>query len=66
MLAKIVVTAPPGRLGIELVKNVETEGTVITTVNDDSPVVGKLFKGDELIDINGVGVHSMSVKGELT
>ena len=63
---KIMVTVPPGRLGIHFVDNtVVGKGTIITKVSDDSPMVGKLLQGDQIIEINGTDVHQMSTAGEV-
>ena len=64
--AKIIVTVPPGRLGIRLIDNVNGKvSTIISKVDNDSPLVGILFEGDRLVDVNGVHVHQMSSSGKM-
>ena len=62
---KVVVTAPPGRLGIHLVDNViGSEGTIISKVNTDSPLAGRLLRGDHVINVNGIDVCQMRTPGK--
>jgi PDZ domain-containing secreted protein len=41
------------------------KGTVVSYVTSNSPLAGKVFHGDELIDINGTDVHEMNTSGKL-
>ena len=52
MFTKVVVTVPPGRLGVNLMDSgSDGNGTVVSYVTSNSPLAGKVFHGDELIDI---------------
>lgn len=60
-----MVTVPPRKLGIHFIdRTVDIKEIVITKVSNDSTMVGKLLKGDQIIEINGTDVHQMSTAGE--
>eukprot|EP01082_Thalassiosira_pseudonana_P005637 g5141.t1 g5141 contig19:16318-20671(-) len=66
MFTKVVVTVPPGRLGVNLMDSgSDGKGTVVSHVTSNSPLAGKVFHGDKLIDINGTDVHEMNTSGIL-
>ena len=63
---KIVVNAPPGRLGIHLSNRDDGGvGAFISAVNDDSPLVGQVYPGDEVVRIDEVDVSQAGVAGQL-
>lgn len=65
MPPKAVITAPPGKIGLVVVDAKDGEsGTVVSKVKDDSPLSGKIRRGDRIVDINGVDVHNMSASGK--
>jgi C-terminal processing protease CtpA/Prc len=53
------VHVPPGRLGIII--DTLDQNTTVHKVNDDSPVVGKIFPGDLVLKIDGVDMQGMSL-----
>ena len=48
----ITVEAPPGKLGLKF----EGTSTIVKEVFSDSPLVGKVYPGDALKNVNGVAV----------
>ena len=63
--SKTVIMAPPGKLGIRLENKPYKEGTVITLVSEGSPLEGKVFEGDVIVNVNGVNVERMDTYGKL-
>ena len=64
--SRVYVTAPPGRLGILVCDSTDNQvRTVITKVNEDSPLAGNVFVGDQIICMNKIDVHHMDVAGEI-
>lgn len=62
--SKIVVDAPPGRLGLHLVDDEGGSGARVTFLNDDSPLVGTIAQGDHIVSIDNVYVGAMNVTGK--
>jgi hypothetical protein len=56
--AIVDVIAPKGRLGVEI-----TPGPVVGNVFPSSPMFGKIFKGDKLVEINDVNVEKWELSG---
>jgi hypothetical protein len=52
------VIAPAGRLGIVIEKT--ANGPLIKRVNDTSPLVGQLYAGDKLVEIDGQSTDGMT------
>ena len=66
MFVRVVVVAPPGALGIHLTDNETNEvKNVVTAVNVDSPLSGKVLPGDYIVTINGGDVHNLGATGEM-
>jgi hypothetical protein len=60
------VTIPPGRIGIHLDDfPSDMSSTVVTSVYQTSPLVGKVFQGDCMICVNGVDVCNMATSGKI-
>lgn len=60
MSTQFSITIPPGKLGIHLEDfRSDVSSTVVSSVNDESPLAGKVFKGDYIVCVNGVDVHKM-------
>lgn len=58
------VTVPPKKkLGIHLVNALNTNGTVVSMVNNDSPLADELIEGDRIIQVNGIDVRRMNKEG---
>ena len=60
---EFLVSAPPGTLGVTLQQvSDEFEGSVVLVKNlcEDSPLLGKVELGDEMVSINGVLVAQLS------
>jgi C-terminal processing protease CtpA/Prc len=51
------ITAPAGRLGI--VVDTTQQGAVVTTVRDDSPLLGNITVGDIMVQVNGTDCRTM-------
>lgn len=69
MISMIEVIAPPGNLGIYLGNNGNTDQkvrNVITKVDDDSPLAGKVYKGDQIVAFNGFDVRGMDATSKIT
>ena len=65
MIERIVIVAGPGKLGIHLIDSETTEvNNVVSAVNCESPLSGKVFRGDSIISINGSDVHKLGVAGK--
>ena len=62
--SKIVVDAPPGRVGLHLVDDEGGSGARVTLLNDDSPLVGTIAQGDHIVSIDDVYVGAMNVTGK--
>jgi hypothetical protein len=60
---KLTLTVPPGRLGIRLDNTPSKIGTVVYLVSSESPLAGKVFKGDRIVEVNGVNVGRMDTYG---
>lgn len=61
----VTVTAPPGRLGIQLTDSIfDDNKTVISMVLPKSPLSGTVFPGDSIKVINGVDVHDLNTSGK--
>lgn len=58
---RVVVVAPPGKLGIILANRRGGTGTVISEVRQSSVLIGALKAGDKLVEIDGQDVSSMLV-----
>ena len=53
---RVVVIAPPGKLGVHLVDRHDGQGTVISEVRDTSPLEGALSPGDKLVAVDEIRV----------
>eukprot|EP00977_Amphora_coffeiformis_P011750 scaffold2868_cov171-Amphora_coffeaeformis.AAC.3 len=51
------IQAPPGKLGIVI--DTSLEGPVVHKVNENSPLLGKIFTGDIITCINGIDTRAM-------
>lgn len=51
------IHAPPGKLGIII--DTSLEGPVVHKVNENSPLLGKIFAGDVITSINGIDTRAM-------
>ena len=51
------IQAPPGKLGIVI--DTSLEGPVVHKVNENSPLLGKIFAGDIITNINGIDTRAM-------
>ena len=51
------IQAPPGKLGIVI--DTSLEGPVVHKVNENSPLLGKIFAGDIITSINGIDTRAM-------
>lgn len=60
---KLIIAVPPGKLGIRLENKPTRLGTVVTLVGAGSPLDGKIFVGDLIVEVNGVDVGSMDTYG---
>lgn len=58
---RVVVTVPPGKLGIILANRRDGMGTVVAEVKNSSSLKGVLSAGDKLVAIDGVDVTGMLV-----
>lgn len=58
---KIVVLAPPGRLGIILANRTNTHTTVVSEVRETSPLAGKIGVGDKIIAVDDENVSGKTV-----
>jgi len=57
----VVIIAPPGKLGLNLVNCIDGHsGTIVNSVDDDSPLNNILFDGDRIIGIDGQDVSLFS------
>ena len=64
---KILVNAPPGRLGIHLYEYTNIDGEVgayISKVNEDSPLAGEVHPGDKVVAIDEVDVSQAGLEGQ--
>ena len=61
---KITIKAPQGKLGIRLIDQIVGHDCRwrITSVNDDSPLIGKIRPGDFLVTIDNIDVSRMNAK----
>lgn len=61
---KITIKAPQGKLGIRLIDQIVGHDCRwrITSVNDDSPLIGKIHPGDFLVTIDNIDVSRMNAK----
>lgn len=59
---KILVNAPPGKLGIHMVDQ-DYGGSRISAVNHDSVLAGRVLPGDALAKINEVDCSKMNTTG---
>ena len=61
----IVVSVPPGKLGIHLNSSANGggAGAFISAINEDSPLAGKAFPGDQVIGIDEVDVSQAEAGG---
>ena len=57
---RVVVIAPPGKLGVHLVDRHDGQGTVISEVRDTSPLEGALSPGDKLVAVDDIRVDGSS------
>lgn len=62
---KMIVAVPPGKLGIRLENKPSEMGTMVTLVGAGSPLDGKVYVGDCIVEVNGVNVESMDTYGKL-
>ena len=58
---RVVVTVPPGKLGIILANRRDRVGTIVAEVKNSSSLKGVLSAGDKLVAIDGVDVTGMVV-----
>ena len=66
--SRVDLTAPPGRLGILVSDDIDTNNhvhTVVSKVNEDSPLAGRVFAGDQIIYMNHRDVHEMDAMGKV-
>jgi hypothetical protein len=61
---KFIISVPPGKLGIRLENKPTKLGTIVTLVSDGSPLEGKIFVGDVILQVNGVDVERMDTYGK--
>ena len=61
---KTIIMVPPGKLGIRLENRPDKEGTVVTLLCQGSPLEGKVFVGDVIVNVNGVNVERMDTYGK--
>lgn len=61
---KFIISVPPGKLGIRLENKPTKLGTIVTLVSDGSPLEGKIFVGDVILQVNGVDVERMDIYGK--
>jgi hypothetical protein len=63
MLYRITFNAPEGKLGIHLLADRSNEKlrNVVSGVNHDSPLAGKIKVGDHLIKFNDISVRKMTI-----
>ena len=61
MRSKIMVVAPPGKLGIILANKADSKGTVVSGVRTSSVLAEKISPGDRIIAIDGEDVSRMTV-----
>ena len=59
---KILVNAPPGKLGIHMV-DLDSGGSKVSAVNNDSVLAGRVLPGDVLAKINEVDCSEMNTTG---
>ena len=58
---RVVVVAPPGKLGVILANRKDGSGTVISEVRPTSALNGSLLPGDKLVAVDGQDVTGMVV-----
>lgn len=58
------VHAPPGKLGIVI--DTSLEGPIVHKVNENSPLLGKIFQGDIITSINGIDTRAMKASAITT
>lgn len=58
---KIVVLAPPGRLGIILANRTNSHATIVSEVRETSPLAGKIGVGDKIIAVDDENVSGKTV-----
>ena len=61
MRSKIMVVAPPGKLGIILANKADSKGTVVSGVRTSSVLAEKISPGDRIVAIDGEDVSRMTV-----
>jgi hypothetical protein len=59
--SKVIVVAPPGKLGIILANKADSKGTVVSGVRTSSVLAEKISPGDRIIAIDGEDVSLMTV-----
>jgi hypothetical protein len=59
--SKMIVVAPPGKLGIILANKADSKGTVVSGVRTSSVLAEKISPGDRIIAIDGEDVSLMTV-----
>lgn len=65
MSCRVVVTAPPGRLGLRVVDAEADEvHTVVSRVDDEGPLAGQVFGGDQIVAVNGIDVQQKNAAGK--
>jgi hypothetical protein len=55
---RVVVIAPPGKLGVHLIDQHDGNGTVVSEVRENSPLAGALNPGDRLVAVDEVRVDT--------
>ena len=58
---RINLTAPPGKVGVILANRSDRKGTIVSEVRSSSPLHGKIFEGDKIVEIDGVDVSRKNV-----
>lgn len=63
MIFSKFVEEVPGKLGIVIIDK-KDGGAIISEINENSQLAGKVQQGDQILQINGVDVQFMSSPGE--
>lgn len=61
LLRRVVVVAPPGKLGVTLADHHDGKGIIVSSVRSHSSVKGKLRPGDKLVAVDDDDVTNMMV-----
>lgn len=59
------ITIPPGKLGIHLDDfKSDVSSTVVSSVDPESPLAGKVSEGDVIVCVNGIDVYKMDTSSK--